>query len=170
MRSNCLFENIHGKNFELSIQASSCHYCCPRIDGLNPNEYTAFEVCIYKNERTIPNSIKDRFASRYDEYCDIIAYVTPDELNWIYEEMERKMMPLEYTEENLRKVIERIDEVCYHRYLDNNIPLPSILSMITKDGFLAMLKGEFIIDDQDKEILIKAIENLENKGYFAFEN
>ena len=45
------FSTVIAGDFELSIQASSSHYCEPRENYLDPEDYTEFEMAIFKGSR-----------------------------------------------------------------------------------------------------------------------
>lgn len=45
------FQFLKAGDFELSIQASSSHYCEPRENYLDPEDYTEFEMAIFKGSR-----------------------------------------------------------------------------------------------------------------------
>lgn len=80
-----LFESIDIGPHRLSIQASSYHYCSPKIDGLPAFQYDTFEVMPYN----IPKRILRRNPWRkYIREGDPMSNVTKGDLQKIYDQLE----------------------------------------------------------------------------------
>jgi hypothetical protein len=72
---------IAGNNI-LSIQASSYHYCSPRINNLPPYMYDEYEVYI---DGEVPVMVKHVFKDRLENIANIVPNVTKQELQWLYD-------------------------------------------------------------------------------------
>ena len=56
--------NLHLKYGIMSIQASAYHYCTPRVNNLNIEDYTAFEIGVSCNDKKVDEILKPY---RFDE-------------------------------------------------------------------------------------------------------
>jgi hypothetical protein len=75
---------------------------------------------------------------------------------------------MKYTEENLRHVLKKLSPTIYEPLYKNGYYLPEIIRLISLDMFRKMLWG-VVIQKEDAIILRQAIDNLDNKGMFNFE-
>ena len=75
---------------------------------------------------------------------------------------------MKYTEENLRWVLKQLAPTLYESMNSAKMYLPEILRTFELHMFPKIISG-YVIPDECVSILCQAIDNLDNKGMFNFE-
>ena len=87
---------------------------------------------------------------------------------------------MQYTEENVRKVLEKVDPYAYNAYANlAKMNLPGVIDKIFVVGFFGVLKRyhnpgifflQYNITPQDVDVLLRAYSDLHvSPGYFQFD-
>lgn len=79
------FEHIAIGPFKVSIQASTFSYCNPKITSENSDDYSAFEVAIFKDGKWFHPEADERFsnlvwASYWSPHDDVAGYVPREQI------------------------------------------------------------------------------------------